>query len=336
MIGKKAVTAFVKRHREACSLIRPSFFEWTVAMAFDYFREENVEIAVVETGMGGRLDSTNIITPLLSVITQVSFDHMQFLGDTLEKIAQEKAGIIKPGIPAVVGETQAETREVFETMARSKGSELIFADRIFSIGSFRPGTRPGSPVKAEILFMGRPWLEEVSVPLTGQYQRKNLVTLAATCMKLREAGLDIGPGAVCDGIRHTVRNTGLAGRWQVIGRNPLTICDTAHNEGGLREILPQILQTPHKRLHIVFGVVSDKHLEPILAMLPRHAAYYFCRPAIPRGLDAPELQEQASRAGLHGTAYHSVAEALAIARRDAGKEDLVFVGGSTFVVAEVV
>ncbi len=336
MIGKRSVTTFIRQYRSRFESIRPSFFELTVAMAFDHFRRESVDVAVIEVGLGGRLDSTNIITPLVSVITNVSFDHMQLLGDTLEKIASEKAGIIKPGIPVVVGESQPESLPVFLQRAEALGSTVCIADRVYRATFRRREKEPGSACLVDVIRQGKPFLEGIESPLAGIYQQKNIQTLLAVCEILEPLGLPTGKKPVRKGIAGVIRNTGLAGRWQTLSHRPLTICDTGHNEGGLREILAQIDLTPHRRLHFVMGVVNDKHLAPILDMLPRDADYYFCRPDIPRGLDAGELQRQAREAGLHGDLYPSVGEALEEARRAAGPDDLVFVGGSTFVVAEVV
>jgi dihydrofolate synthase/folylpolyglutamate synthase len=381
MVPKRTVTSFVKRHKETFYKIQPSFFEMTVGLAFDYFREEEVDIAVVEVGMGGRLDSTNIITPLVSVITNISFDHMQFLGDTLEKIAGEKAGIIKPGVPVVIGETQPETEKVFQKKAGECGSPILFADQGAMI-HLTPGPSPqGEGRKSPLGDLGAAGIRDpasgIKLPLLGFYQLKNLVTTLAVIEILndnssgkrkaklviarnavtrqsekRKAKLVIARNAVTRqsekrksgiriqtirrGIANVITNTGLQGRWHVIGQHPLTIADTGHNEAGIREVVKQLLQTPHKHLHIVFGQVNDKETGNILALLPKEATYYFCKANIPRGLDAIELKRQAMAAGLTGRSYGSVRRALAAALKAASSGDLVFVGGSTFVVAEVI
>ncbi len=336
MIQKSFVSSFVQKYRDQFEPFQPSFFELTVGMAFEFFRAQKIDIAVVEVGLGGRLDSTNIINPLLSVITNVSFDHMQFLGDTLEKIASEKAGIIKPGIPVIIGENQEEIAGVFEQKASACHAELYFADLHYQVDNFNLVGKHFGKRSMDILREGLPYLSHVISPLAGSYQRKNILTVLGACEALNKQGLKIDTAAIRAGITNVVRNTGFAGRWQILGKNPLTICDTGHNEGGLREVLAQISTTPHNHLHFVFGVVNDKHLKPILSMLPQNATYYFCKPDIPRGLDACDLQKQAELAGLHGICHASVKAALASARAMAGKNDLVFIGGSTFVVAEVV
>ena len=336
MIHKQSVTSFVGKYRAQFEPIQPSFFELTVGMAFDYFREQQVEIAIVEAGLGGRLDSTNIITPLLSVITNISFDHMQFLGDSLEKIAAEKAGIIKPGIPVVIGETQEEIKHVFQQKADACRSEITYADQHFRADNFILTGKNADVRSMDISRDEMLYLKHLNSPLTGSYQRKNILTVMAACEQLKRQGINLSSSVIRAGIKDVIKNTGLAGRWQILSRNPLTICDTGHNQGGLNEVLSQIASTPHNSLHFVFGVVNDKHLPPILKMLPAGATYYFCKPDIPRGLDAADLQRQASDAGLNGACYPSVTEALHAAQQAAGDKDLVFVGGSTFVVAEVV
>ncbi|NQV03343.1 MAG: bifunctional folylpolyglutamate synthase/dihydrofolate synthase [Bacteroidia bacterium] len=317
MIPKRKVTGFIKKYEEEFEQIQPSFFEMTVGLAFDYFREEEVDIAIVEVGMGGRLDSTNILTPLVSVITNISYDHKQFLGGTLEKIAIEKAGIIKPGIPVVIGETQEELEEIFRKQANKAHSSILFADQT-----------QANRKKIRISNF------EFRISLQGVYQQKNIRTSCAVTSLLNQKGLNISEQEIHDGILKVTENTGLQGRWQILNRTPLTICDIGHNEAGIREVVEQLNQTPHKHLHIVFGQVNDKEIETILALLPKEATYYFCKANIPRGLDADELKIQAESAGLTGKSYGSVRIALADARKEADPGDLIFIGGSTFVVAE--
>jgi len=336
MITKRAVTRFMERHRDESEAIGPSFFELTVGMAFDYFREQQVEIAVIEVGLGGRLDSTNIITPEVSVITNISFDHMQLLGNSLKEIAAEKAGIIKPSIPVVVGETQEEVAPVFRDKAAGCFSDILFADQRYNAELMQQDySGEGKLRNLDIYRDGTLFAGQLESPLTGLYQRKNIQTVMAACDILNNLGYKLSLPVIRKGIRNVLVNTGLAGRWQILSREPLTICDTGHNESGLREVLAQIAVTPHQRLHIVFGVVNDKHLAPILNLLPKNADYYFCKPDIPRGLDAGQLRGQANAEGLCGDSYSSVAKALEAARDHATAGDLVFVGGSTFVVAEV-
>ncbi len=336
MIGKKYVTAFIENHRAEFEKINPSFFELTVGMAFAYFRDQQADVAVVEVGLGGRLDSTNIINPVLSVITNVSFDHVQFLGDTLEKIASEKAGIIKQGIPVVIGETQQEVRHVFQRKADESRSEILFADQHFRVENFKSAGKHAANRSMDIFREGAPYMAQLISPLAGIYQRKNILTVLAACERLNNQGFEITLSNIRAGIKEVIKNTGLAGRWQVLSLNPLTICDTGHNESGLKEVIAQIAATPHQHLHFVFGVVNDKFLPPILQLLPKNATYYFCKPDIPRGLDAVDLQKHAHDAGMKGECYPSVNAALKAARENAAETDLVFVGGSTFVVAEVV
>jgi dihydrofolate synthase/folylpolyglutamate synthase len=261
---------------------------------------------------------------------------MQFLGDTLEKIAAEKAGIIKPGIPVVIGESQEDIEHVFQRKAMDCQSEINFADQHFRADHFDLQGKYGNKRSMDIFRNGSLYLAQLISPLAGSYQRKNILTVLEVCDQLNRQGFELTPSFICSGIKNVILNTGLSGRWQILNNRPLTICDTGHNEGGLREVLSQLASTPHDKLHLVFGVVNDKHLAPILKMLPGTATYYFCKPDIPRGLDASELQEQAMAAGLKGNCYPSVKSALQAAQTSAGEKDLVFVGGSTFVVAEVV
>jgi dihydrofolate synthase / folylpolyglutamate synthase len=333
-IHRSYVNAFVGKHLDDFEKIRPSFFEMTTALAFDFFREQQVDIAVIEVGLGGRLDSTNIIKPILSVITNVSPDHQQFLGSDLKKIATEKAGIIKTGVPVVIGETQEELAPVFKAKARASKSEIFFADQRYSTGNpFIRGSR-SNRLYTDVFLADQLYMKKVNSPLTGFYQRKNIVTVVGACDHLKKAGIILPVETIRKGIKQVVRRTGLQGRWQIMSRNPWIICDTGHNEGGLREVVSQIAETPHKHLHFVFGVVNDKQLSPIFSLLPENATYYFCKPDIPRGLDASDLKTQASKAGLKGRSYISVKNALKAAMQNAEKKDMIFIGGSTFVVAE--
>ena len=348
MIPKRYVTGFVEKYKPEFEKLQLSFFEMTVGLAFQYFSDEKVDIAVVEVGLGGRLDSTNIITPLLSVITNISFDYMQFFGDILEKIAAEKAGIIKAGVPVVIGEIQVEVKDVFIKKARSTGSEIVFADAVFALaGSYSPQRREDAknlsalePSRLKDTFdISRNdsfYITGLECPLLGWYQKKNLLTVFAAFEVLKAKGLRIPEGSIRKGIRNVIRNTGLQGRWHILSESPLTICDAGHNEAGIKEVLEQIRQTPHKKLHFVFGLVNDKQIDHILEMLPANAKYYFCKADIPRGLPQEELRIKANAAGLMGESYSSVKNALETARKNARSGDLVFVGGSTFVVAEVV
>jgi dihydrofolate synthase/folylpolyglutamate synthase len=311
-IPEKNVIDFVEKNRVFFDEIHPSFFEMTVALAFDYFAKEHVDIAIIEVGMGGRLDSTNVITPLLSVITNISLDHTQFLGDTIEKIAIEKAGIIKPEIPVIIGETNEKTAPVFLEIAKKNNSEIVF------VGAQHVVPLPKCDLK-------------------GIYQQKNIQTvLAAIDSIVRANNYSLPPDAIKEGLANVVKNTGLLGRWQTIGEKPLIICDTGHNEDGIKQILQQLSKTPHRQLHAVFGVVNDKDVSTILALLPKDAIYYFCKADLPRALCEKDLQQQAEKFGLQGNAFPTVCEALESAKKSAHPDDLIWVGGSTFVVAEVV
>jgi dihydrofolate synthase/folylpolyglutamate synthase len=335
-IPEEKVVHFIEKYRTDFEKILPSFFEMTVGMAFDHFSEEKVDVAIIEVGLGGRLDSTNVITPLFSIITNISFDHMQFLGDTLEKIAMEKAGIIKQGIPVVIGESQADIRHVFIEKAKEQQSELLFADAEFKAGAGSIEYTGDGILKVDIFRNNKLFLSDLESPLMGNYQKKNIVTVCAACKMINSLLEPISADDIRKGILHVADNTGFAGRWQILSRSPLTICDTGHNEGGLREILDQISMTPHEKLHFVFGLVNDKEIKNILQMLPKDAVYYFCKADIPRGLDANELRTRAKGFGLNGETFDSVKNALKAAQERASLNDLVFIGGSTFIVAEVV
>ncbi|WP_400190925.1 bifunctional folylpolyglutamate synthase/dihydrofolate synthase [Hymenobacter sp. B81] len=325
---------WVARWRELFEQVRPSFFEMCVALAYDYFAAEQVDVAVVEVGLGGRLDSTNIITPLVSLITNISYDHQAILGDTLTLIAAEKAGIIKPGVPAVISQRQPEVAAVFEETAARVGAPLRFAADHYRAELLRDAPAAASQ-HLRLWRNGQLWLDEVELGLVGDYQRLNLPGVLAVVEELRRQGLVISDEHLRTGLRAVQQLTGLRGRWQIIGRRPLVVCDTGHNEAGIRLVLAQLARVPHRQLHMVLGVVNDKNPGPVLGLLPPQATYYFCQANIPRALPAEELAAQALAAGLQGMAYSSVAEALVAARAAAGPEDVVFVGGSTFVVAEV-
>ena len=334
MIGEEEVVRFVEEHGEIIREIRPSFFELTVAMAFDWFARMEVDIAVIEVGMGGRLDSTNIITPLLSVITNIGHDHMEFLGNTLEAVAGEKAGIIKQGVPVVIGETQPETREVFMRRADEMNSRLTYADQHYRcrLGRFTPD-RSMRHFTVGMPGEGRKIRGET--PLGGLAQQKNIQTVAAVMEVLAPiVGLDHGHFA--RGIAAVVANTGLMGRWQVLSRSPLTVCDTGHNREGLEYVMRQIRATPKEELHMVIGFVNDKDLDSVLPLFPRRARYYFTRASVPRALDENLLRSAAARFGLQGGAFGTVADAVMAARSAAGPRDMIFIGGSTFVVADAV
>ncbi len=317
MIPESKVIDFVERWQKGgYTGDKPSFFELTMMMAFDWFAAENVDYAVIEVGMGGRLDSTNILEPLLSVVTNISWDHTQFLGDTLPKIAAEKAGIIKSGIPAVIGEAEGEVAEVFRRRAREVGTTLRQAF-------------------AEVDEAAN---EALQCPLAGSYQKKNVNTARVAVDELRRAGVEISDEAVAAGFRNVIANTHLRGRWTIVEKSPLTICDTGHNEAGLRYNMGQLAslmaERPGGRLRMVIGFVADKDVDHILPMFPKDAIYYVSKAQIPRAMKAEALLEKCEALGLYARALPTVAEAYAAARAEAGAGDIIYIGGSTFVVAD--
>lgn len=334
-ISKQAVVRFVEKHKADFKIIGPSFFEITVAMAFDFFAKKKVDVAVIETGLGGRLDSTNIITPLLSVITNISFDHQQFLGDTLPKIAGEKAGIIKPDVPVVIGETQSEVASVFCEKANDTQSPIFFADKIFEI---RPIKESLQHTYFEINRKNDPFFKSIPVNLHGPFQAKNIITALATLEQLNALPVlpEIKKTHIRKGWKQLKSLTRYLGRWQILGEHPLTIADSAHNEAGLKTVFRQIKQLDYQRLHVVFGTVSDKEVDKVFVLLPKKATYYFVKADIPRGHEAELLRQKAAGFGLKGKAYTTVQKGLDAAKTAAEKTDLVFICGSIFVVAEVV
>ena len=333
MIPEENVVAFINQNKTWFEQMQLSFFEMTVGMAFDYFAKEQVDIAIVEVGMGGRLDSTNLITPKLSVITNIGLDHVQFLGDTLEKIAGEKAGIIKPGIPVVIGETQVETHQVFEDKARESQSPIIFADQLFDCDKVHIESQKVQ--EFDVWKANELYLEACEIPLLGNYQKKNLTTVMCAIDQLRQQ-FEISDDDLRDGIANVIRNTHLMGRWQILNDDPLTIADTGHNVAGILEVVKQLAEMSYHKLHFVLGMVNDKDIDHVLQLLPRNAEYYFCKADIPRGLDANLLAQKAFDFGLRGKVYDSVRDAYRSAQNAALFDDVVFVGGSNFIVAEVV
>lgn len=332
MIPKSEVTKFITKNSVFLSSLKPSFFEMTVGMAFDYFARSEVDIAVIEAGLGGRLDSTNIIRPVLSVITNIGHDHFDLLGDTLEKVAWEKAGIIKHGIPVVISETQEETRNVFLEKARQTNSKISFADQRFSCRLDEINYRTG---KREFLIADR--LSGKSYQgvtnLGGDYQSRNIQALFQV-FNVIGGTVSVEFNNIFDGIRRVKANTSLMGRWQIIGRRPLIICDTGHNKEGLEYVLDQIKRIRKRKVHIILGFVSDKDREAVLPLFPHSADYYFTRASVPRALDEKELMAEAARWNLHGTCYPDVKSALGSATARASGDDLIFIGGSTFIVAD--
>ncbi|NQX86870.1 MAG: bifunctional folylpolyglutamate synthase/dihydrofolate synthase [Flavobacteriaceae bacterium] len=309
-ISKQFVIQFVKRNKAFFEANSLSFFEMTVGLAFEYFAKKEVDIAVIEVGLGGRLDSTNIINPEISVITNIGLDHTQFLGDTLKEIAKEKAGVIKPNTPVVIGQTQDETVPVFDRIAEKNRASIYYADQFI-----------------------RDTLES---DLKGSYQHHNIKTAMQTINLIRDYGYHITNNHLSEGLSKVVPNTGLLGRWQIIQENPRIVCDTAHNAEGLSYTLQQIQQEPYARLHMVIGVVNDKNLENLIKLFPKYATYYFCKPDVFRGLDANVLRGEFEAQNYSGNAYNSVSEAFIEAKNNAACEDFIYIGGSTFVVAEII
>lgn len=307
-IRKKKVVGFIEKNKAFLEEHQLSFFEMTVGMAFDFFASEKVDIAVVEVGLGGRLDSTNILNPEVALITNIGMDHLDMLGDTLGKIAKEKAGIIKEGIPVVVSEYQEEIAEVFHNVAVSKNAKVIFAEKVIH--------------------------KTFKTSLLGNYQSKNVKGVLAVLTELKD--YKIKKKHIKSGLKHVVENTGLLGRWQILNKKPFVVCDTAHNKEGLTYVIEQLAQQDFNELHMVLGFVKEKDLDCILPLFPKNAHYYFCKPNIMRGLDVGILVNKAKMHALKGESYNSVDKAFKAALKTAGKKDLIFIGGSTFTVAEVV
>jgi len=330
MIPEDFVIDFVAKHYQDFEKIELSFFEMTVGLAFDYFVKQKTDIVIVETGLGGRLDSTNVIKPLVSTITNIDYDHTALLGNTLQKIAYEKAGIIKRNTPVVIGQTQEEIIDVFVDKASIENSNLYFADKIYKTGPFNTENI------IEVTHLPTGAIEYFSVPLKGNYQKYNLVTALNTIDVLEEKGFSVSKAQLMAGIKNTVSNTGLMGRWQVLSEKPKVICDTAHNTAGLKIVIEQLQSLFFENLHIVLGMVNDKEADDMLRLFPGKAIYYFCRPDIPRGLAVDVLAQAAAKYKLNGKTFESVDAAYKQALIEAKENDIVFVGGSTFVVAEVV
>jgi len=329
MIPKKYVVDFVAKHHNAFEKIEPSFFEWTVGLAFNYFKDQKVDIAVIEVGLGGRLDSTNVITPEISLITNISFDHMNLLGNTLPAIAAEKAGIVKANTPVVISQTQKEIKSLFIEKAKQENAPIWFADQSYKL-------------KTSYLKLGRRIVElsrsgklvKFSLDLTGTYQITNLLGVLQTIELLNTKGFTVNAAQIKRGLGSVCESTNFTGRWQTLSKKPLIIADTGHNEDGIKQVIKNIKQIPFKQLHMVIGMVNDKDVTTVLKLLPKKAKYYFVKASIPRALDAAELQKKASDVKLKGTYYADVKSGVEAAVANAGKSDLIFIGGSTFVVAD--
>ena len=331
-VPKEFVVQFIEAHKEKFETIQASFFEMTVFMAFSYFASEQVDFAVIETGLGGRLDTTNIIRPLLAIITNIGLDHTQFLGKSLEAIAAEKAGIIKPDIPVVISETQHEVKDIFIEKANSLNAPIIFADEVFRIDYGLKNTDnsvswhlKGNPPNTS---------NPVIIDLEGQYQRMNLPPVLLAINLLREMGTGIKAGAITQGLSHTQVSTGLMGRWQTISSHPLTICDVAHNAEGFQYIIEQIASTPYRKLHMILGFVNDKDIQPILKKLPHEASYYICEPDIPRAMGIDILAEAFEKEKIAYKKFFKVDDAYTAAIQNAHGDDMVYIGGSAFIVAD--
>jgi dihydrofolate synthase / folylpolyglutamate synthase len=326
-IDRGFIVDFVNRIKPHIETIHPSFFEITVAMAFSYFVQQAVDVVVVEVGLGGRLDSTNVITPMVSVITNIGLDHKDLLGETLPQIAMEKAGIIKPGVPVVISERQPDIQSVFVNKAAEGPSEIFFATDVYEAAT----SSNTFQIKRDNDF----FISGLNLPLKGKYQCKNLPGVFMTLQLLNQQGFAISNDHIIHGLENTVKQTGLKGRWQQLGERPLMICDTGHNAEGIREVMEQVQEQHFDNLHMVWGMAKDKKADDIFKILPKRAFYYFCQAKIPRAVNAEELCDQASRWGLKGTVIPDVNQAIKAASDAAAPGDFIFIGGSTFVVAEI-
>jgi dihydrofolate synthase/folylpolyglutamate synthase len=331
MIPEDFIIDFVDRIKTFSEEISPSFFELTFVMALEYFKQQRVDIAIIETGLGGRLDSTNIITPEIAVITNIGFDHMDILGDTIERIAVEKAGIIKQQIPVVIGETSPETKIIFQEKAKEKNAPIFFAEEKYEIIS---ATSINETLQIEMLHNGNTQSKIYFLDLTGLYQAKNLRTFLTTLDVLKNK-YPLKEENIKNALSHVKNITGLHGRWEVIQRNPLVVLDVAHNVDGIQQLINQIKNTSYKKLHIVFGMVKDKEIEKVLELLPKNATYYFTKAQIPRALPEKDLLQRAQKLSLKGSSYDEVNRALKAAMHKASEEDMIIVCGSVFVVGEV-
>lgn len=330
MIPKENVVDFVNRYRESGYTGSPSFFELTMMMAFDYFANEKVDYAVIEVGMGGRLDSTNIITPLVSVITNISKDHTQFLGSSLEQIAKEKAGIIKEGVPAVIGEADQEVREVFEEKGSLEGTTVLFAEDFHPLQMCNENANGGWDCES-------PVCGSFHCELEGDYQKKNINTVLAAVCEMRRTGIDISDTSIRTGMRDVCGLTGLTGRWMKISDKPLTVCDTGHNEAGIRFTMSQLerkVQMLGGKKHLILGFVADKAIDDIINLLPRDATYYLTQASIPRALPVEDLVKKFAEHGIEGHPYPTPKDAVAAANVAASLNDIIYIGGSTFIVAD--
>lgn len=331
MIPKNYIVDFVEKYKEAFEKIEPSFFEWTVGLAFDYFANEEVDVVVIEVGLGGKLDSTNVITPKVSLITNISYDHMNLLGDTLEKIASEKAGIIKARIPVVVSQYQSESGPLFNAVAKELKTTVQFADKNYKVVDH---TLKDGYLNTKILNKVKNTIINLDLDLTGTYQLKNVLGVLNTLDIIEKSGFIIEETDIKKGLKQVVKNTGLEGRWQTISQKPLIIADTGHNEDGIKNVIANLKTIEYSHLHFVFGTVNDKDVSKILELLPKEATYYFTKANIPRALDENELFEKAQKVKLKGKTFSTVKDAIEAAKKAVKKNDLILIGGSTFVVGD--
>jgi dihydrofolate synthase / folylpolyglutamate synthase len=334
-ITEEDVVEFVANNRVFLDQLQPSFFEMTVGMAFWYFAKESVDIAVIEVGMGGRLDSTNVIHPELCVITTIGFDHTQFLGNTLPLIAGEKAGIIKQGVPVVISQTQKETQEVFSQQAAAKQAAIVFADQLWEVTKLPESEDPNIQQPSNFKVRSSDGEFNLKFGLNGDYQRFNLPGILEAVKQLRNQGWNLSDKALQVGLESISEQTGLKGRWQLLQVKPIILADTGHNEAGIGEVVYQLKKYSYSKLWMVIGMVNDKDISKVLDLLPKEANYIFCQASIPRAMDAHELARKGNEKGLIGQVIPTVSEALEFARKNADSDDLIFVGGSTFVVAEI-
>lgn len=331
-ISKTEVVKFVEENKTVFENIEPSFFEWTVGLAFDYFAKQEIDVAVIEVGLGGRLDSTNVINPVACLITNIGFDHMNLLGSTLPLIAEEKAGIIKSRVPITISQTQLEVISVFNNKAKELKAPIEFADKNYKVIST---SHKNNFLSLELLHKKTNAKHTYNLDLQGSYQIKNVMGVLNTIEILKEEGFLIEDEVIHKALSQVQKITGLQGRWQILQNKPLVIADTGHNQDGIKEVLENLKRYNFKKLHFVLGVVNDKDISSILKLLPKDATYYFCKASIPRALDEKELCVQAKKEGLTGKTFKTVAEALIAAKKQAKSTDLVFVGGSTFTVADI-
>ena len=331
-IPENEVVSFVEKNKNFLEELKPSFFEMSVGMAFEYFAKEQVDIAIIEVGLGGRLDSTNIITPLLSLITNISFDHTDILGDTLPKIAFEKAGIIKSNIPVIISERNSETEDVFVEKANNENAPIYFAEDYFKVEDFE---ERNLLLEVDILKLNTNQKFKIQSQLIGEYQSKNILGVLKTIDILNQSEFRVSANAISEGIKNVITQTGLQGRWQVLSKHPLMICDTAHNVAGITQIIKSLKKIKYEKLWMIIGFVSDKDISGIMELLPKNANYIFCEANIPRALDSKELLNHAKIFGLVGEEIKNVNDAINFVKSKASSNDLIYIGGSTFIVAEI-